>query len=198
LTNDPFSFKISFNKANFKAFNEIIPHQLQIILNSEGYLMQETSSRSITNRTPLATLHTTVGIILLLLALQFLIGIVVNLYVQIPAIHPGTGSTNYFAGIVQGVVWALGHGTWSLVIHTAAGLLLVLASFLLIGLAIASRQRVWIILSLVGWVGVVAAGFNGASFLNYGHDFSSLLMSSGFLLAAISYTIGFSLRHRDI
>jgi hypothetical protein len=157
--------------------------------------MQKTSSRSITIRTTPATLHTIAGIILLLLAIQFFVGIVINLYVQIPATHPGTQSSNYFAGVVQGVVWALGHGTWSLVVHVALGLLLVLASFLLIGFAIAFRQRPWIIISLTGCAGIAAAGFNGASFMNYGHDFSSLLMSSGFLLATISYTIGFSLSH---
>ncbi|HLW00306.1 MAG TPA: hypothetical protein VKT82_16695 [Ktedonobacterales bacterium] len=33
-------------------------------------------------------------------------------------------------------------------------------------------------------------GFNAASFINYGHDFSSLLMSLGFLLALVSYLFG--------
>jgi len=80
------------------------------------------------------------------------------------------------------------------VVHAAVGLLLVLASFILVGLSIAARQRAWMFLSLIGWIGVVGAGFNGASFLNYGHDFSSLLMSVGFLLATICYTIGFSQR----
>jgi hypothetical protein len=44
--------------------------------------------------------------------------------------------------------------------------------------------------TVLGWIGVFAAGFNGASFLNYGHDFSSLLMTIGFLLALISYALG--------
>ena len=35
-----------------------------------------------------------------------------------------------------------------------------------------------------------AAGFNGASFLNYGHDFSSFLMALGFVLALCAYAIG--------
>jgi hypothetical protein len=48
---------------------------------------------------------------------------------------------------------------------------------------------------VLGFIGILAAGFNGASFLNYGQDFSSLLMAVGFLLAAISYTIGISFRH---
>jgi hypothetical protein len=159
--------------------------------------MQKTASSDLAVRAIPGVLSPIAGITLLLLAAQFLIGMVVNLYVQIPSIHPAAEAANFFLGVVQGVVWALGHGTWALVIHVILGLLLVLASFLLIGLSIAARQRGWIILSLTGWIGIVGAGFNGASFLNYGHDFSSLLMSIGFLVAAISYTIGFS-RWRNV
>jgi len=61
---------------------------------------------------------------------------------------------------------------------------------IVLGLSIASRRRAWIISSIFGLLGIVAAGFNGASFLNYGQNFSSLLMSIGFLLAVIPYTIG--------
>ncbi len=130
---------------------------------------------------------------LLLLEVQFFIGIVVNLYVQVPAVHPGTNADNYFLGVVQGVGWALVQSPLALLVHVVLGLLLGLAAFVLIGFAIASRRRSWIISSILGWIGIVGAGFNGASFLNYGHDFSSLLMSTGFLLAMISYTIGFAL-----
>ncbi len=159
--------------------------------------MQKTVSPSLTTKTTPGMLHLIAGITLLLLAAQFLVGMIVNLYVQLPSVHPGTGASNFFLGGVQGIVWALGHGTWAIVVHVALGLLLVFASFLLIGLSLASRQRAWILLSLTGWIGVVGAGFNGASFLNYGHDISSLLMSVGFLLATISYTIGFSQRQRQ-
>lgn len=128
--------------------------------------------------------------ILLLLGLQFLLGIVANLYVEIPETHPGSGAANYFAGIFPGIGWAITQGTWSLQIHATLGLLLILLALLLIGLAYARRERVWMILSPSGAIGMIGAGFNGASFLNYGHDFSSLLMSVGFLLALISYLIG--------
>ena len=78
--------------------------------------------------------------------------------------------------------------------HAIVGLLLFLTSLILIGFAIASRRRAWIIVSVIGLLGIMAAGFNGASFINYGgHNFSSLLMSIGFLLAAVAYTIGLSL-----
>ncbi len=105
-------------------------------------------------------------LMLLLLAVQFLLGMVVNLFVQVPSVHPGVGASNYFQGVVQGVAWALVHAPLGLLVHAIVGLLLFLTSL----------------------------SFNGASFMNYGgHNFSSLLMSIGFLLAAVAYTIGLSL-----
>lgn len=153
--------------------------------------MPDTSYRGNATKTTPSLIRMITASVLLLLSIEYLIGMVVNLYVQIPSIHPGAGAAEFFSGVVQGVAWGLVQGPWALVIHVILGLLLGLASFILIGLAIASRHRIWIISSLLGWTGIVGAGFNGASFLNYGHDFSSLLMSIGFLLAAISYSVGF-------
>jgi hypothetical protein len=134
-------------------------------------------------------------IILILLAAQFLVGMLVNLFVQVPAVHPGSNAPEYFSGVVQGVAWALLHAPLWLQVHSILGLLLFIASLILIGLAIAARLKAWIIISVIGLFGIMAGGFNGASFMNYGHDFSSLLMSIGFLLAAIPYIIGLSLPH---
>jgi hypothetical protein len=61
---------------------------------------------------------------------------------------------------------------------------------MLIWQALRSHRRVWIVTALVGGFGIFVAGFNGASFMNYGHDFSSLLMSIGFLMAALGYGYG--------
>ena len=117
----------------------------------------------------------------------------VNLFVQVPSTHPGVGASNYFLGVVQAVTWALIHGPLWLLIHAIVGLLLFIASLGLIGLAIAARRRAWISIAVIGLIGVMGAGFNGASFMNYGFDLSSLLMSVGFLLAAVAYTIGIAL-----
>lgn len=133
------------------------------------------------------------AIILVLLAAQFLVGMLVNLFVQVPAVHPGSNAPEYFSGVVQGVAWALVHAPVWLQVHAVIGLLLFIAAIVLIGYVIAARRRAWIILSVIGLFGIMAGGFNGASFMNYGHDFSSLLMSIGFLLAAIPYVIGLSL-----
>ena len=155
--------------------------------------MLAVSARRSTRRTAVSRLRTLTLLTLLLLNVQFFIGMLVNLYIQVPAIHPGANSSNYFLGVVQGIVWALVSGPLALLVHVALGLLLVLVSFILMGLAIASRRLSWIISSILGWIGVVGAGFNGASFLNYGHDLSSLLMSTGFVLAMVSYMLGLAL-----
>jgi hypothetical protein len=127
---------------------------------------------------------------LLLLAIQFLLGMAVNLFVTVPAVHPGRNAPEYFSGVAVGVAWALGHADIWLRLHAIDGLLLFVDSLALIWLAVAARKRAWIVASVLGWFGTMAAGFNGASFMNYGHDFSSLLMAIGFLMAAIAYGVG--------
>ena len=71
--------------------------------------MQKTSHISIPSVTP-SKLRTGVMITLLLLAVQFLIGMVVNLYVQVPSVHPGNAGTRIFQwGCTRNGV---GFGTW--------------------------------------------------------------------------------------
>src|SRR5215472_4064843 len=55
--------------------------------------------------------------------------------------------------------------------------------YALLVMAIVARRRDPIIAAVVGLFAVVAAGFNGASFLNYDEDFSSMLMSAAFAVA---------------
>jgi hypothetical protein len=157
--------------------------------------MQGTSTRSIFARATPSTLRTITALILVLLGAQFLVGMLVNLFVQVPSVHPGAQAPEYFSGVAQGVAWALVNGPLWLLVHTIVGLLLFLAAIILLVLAIAARQRAWIVVAVIGIIGIMGAGFNGASFMNYGHDFSSLLMAIGFLLAAIAYTIGISFSH---
>jgi len=115
-----------------------------------------------------------------------------NFYIQVPSAHPGAYPSNYFVEVVQGVIWALSHGPQWLLFHVIVGLLLFLWSLILIVLAIAARRRAWIITTILGLIGIMGAGFNSASFMNFGgQGFSSMLMSVGFLLAVISYAVGF-------
>jgi hypothetical protein len=127
---------------------------------------------------------------LIFLMIQFLLGMAVNLFVTITTNHPGANPPEYFGGVVQSVTWAILHGHILLVVHASLGLLLVLNALGLLVAAIRGRQRDLITVTSFGLFGVLAAGFNGGSFLNYNQDFSSMLMAFFFAIAVVAYSIG--------
>jgi hypothetical protein len=113
----------------------------------------------------------------ILVLIQAGIGMVVNLDVTIPARHPGARPSNYLSGSASSVGWAITHGAPALAIHATLGLALIIV---VIGLAVrafavpSGPVRAW---SILGWLLVIGAGFNGASFLDFNKDTSSLIMA---------------------
>jgi hypothetical protein len=105
----------------------------------------------------------------ILVLIQAAIGMVVNLYVTIPAHHPGARPANYFTGSANSVAWAITHGAPALAIHATLGLAL---AVMVIGVAVRAfavagwTVRAW---SILGALLVIGAGFNGASFLDFNH-----------------------------
>jgi hypothetical protein len=133
---------------------------------------------------------------LIFLIIQFLLGMAVNLFVTIPTNHPGANPPEYFGGVAQSVTWAILHGHVLLQVHAVLGLLLVVNAFGLLVAAIRTRARDLIWITSLGLFGVLAAGFNGGSFLNYNQDFSSMIMASFFAWAVIAYSVGIFLTGR--
>ncbi|MGD0602739.1 MAG: hypothetical protein ABSA53_03950 [Streptosporangiaceae bacterium] len=129
-------------------------------------------------------------ILAVLLLVQFLAGMITNLYVTIPANHPGAHTRDFFTGAASSVAWAAGSGPAWLAAHASLGLALAVASIAFIVSAVRARDRVWIWLSVAGSLLLIGAGFNGASFLVFGHDFSSLIMSGLFALTLGCYLAG--------
>lgn len=130
-------------------------------------------------------------VILVLLATQFLLGMAVNLFVTIPTNHPGANPPEYFSGVYQSVKWSITPSSsplW-LLLHAGLGLALVILTLVLLVSAIVARKGKWIVIAIIGFVGTLGAGFNGGSFLNYNADFSSMLMSVGFILAMLVYSL---------
>jgi hypothetical protein len=128
----------------------------------------------------------TLGVAILLIA-QVAVGMVVNLYVTVPAHHPGAQPASYFAGSLRSIAWAIGDGTLALAIHASLGLAIV---------AIAIWVAIRAVMLRSGWVGLtsvfaagltVGAGFNGASFVDFNHNTSSLLMALLALSAVSCY-----------
>ncbi len=152
--------------------------------------MQNTSAQIVTAENRGSLLRTVTIFMLVLLIIEFIIGEITNLFVQIPSTHPGTASSSS-PGFVSGLGWSLTQsGQLALQVHGALGLLLILLSLVLIGLAIARRSRAWVITSLIGSVGLILAALSGVGFVNSGEANSSLVMALGFLLALIAYALG--------
>ena len=127
---------------------------------------------------------------LITLVVQFMLGMAVNLFVTIPKDHPGANPPEYFSGVAKCVTWAILHGPVWLVLHAGLGLLLVIFGFRVLVPAIRLRHRPTIITAVIGAVAMLAAGFNGGSYLNYHEDVSSMIMSSFFAIAVTAYAVG--------
>jgi len=117
------------------------------------------------------------------------IGMDVNLYVTVPARHPGAHPASYLSGSVHSVGWAIAHGTPSLAVHASLGLALVI-----VVVAIAVRDAAAAALPVIAWailgaLLVIGAGFNGASFLDFNDNLSSLIMTLLALGAIACYAI---------
>ncbi len=136
------------------------------------------------------------AIICVLLLVQFFAGMITNLYVTIPGSHPGAGSSDFFAGAAAALGWAVGSGPAWLAIHAALGMALAAGSLALIVVAYRARDWLWTWLSFAGSMLIIGAGFNGASFLVFGHDFSSLIMAGLFALSLGCYLAGIYLTAR--
>lgn len=128
-------------------------------------------------------------IAVLLLVVQTAIGMVVNLYVTVPAHHPGAEPSTYFAGSWHSVVWALGHGSTALSVHAGLGLGAVVFAVGAVIPAIRAPRRSVAVWTVLAAFLIIGAGFNGASFLDFNDNTSSLIMSLLALGAIASYTI---------
>jgi len=127
---------------------------------------------------------------LVMLIAQFMLGMAVNLFVKIPTNHPGSNPPEYFSGVAQSVTWAILHGNVLVAVHAGFGLVLVIAAVGTLVQAIGNRRRGIVLSAVFGFIGVLGAGFNGGSYLNYHEDFSSMLMATGFAIAVVAYSAG--------
>jgi hypothetical protein len=126
----------------------------------------------------------------LLLLIQYLLGMVVNVYVVLPVRHPGASAANYFSGSAAGLGWLISSGPAWAAAHAALGLALVVAAFAAIALTWRTGGRAGRTVAVLGALAIIGAGFNGASFLTYGKAFSSMIMAGLWALALACYLVG--------
>jgi hypothetical protein len=124
---------------------------------------------------------------IVLLLVQFGLGMAVNLYVSIPVHHAGAHGREYLSASAESVGWALAHGTATLAAHVIVGFLLTLSALGLVAQAVRLRRLGVLLAAMLGALCVIGAGFNGASFLDYAHNISSLIMALLFAGAVLCY-----------
>jgi len=126
-------------------------------------------------------------VLVALLAAQFLVGMITNLYAAIPPVIPGLRG-NFDNRLGAAARWALLRGPPELKVHVAAGLAIGVCAIALAILALRAGRRPWLVLTLLGLLTSALAGLAGAAFLAYHQDdLYSLLMSAGFLGALFCY-----------
>jgi hypothetical protein len=144
----------------------------------------------LTRASPAGRLITVNAAVCLLLLIQYLLGMVVNLFVALPARHPGAGAGDYFAGSASSLAWVISGGPGWAAAHAAFGIALALAALAAIALTWRQGRRLATATSVLGALAILGAGFNGASFVDYGHDVSSMIMAGLWALALACYLTG--------
>src|SRR5437868_807305 len=108
--------------------------------------------------------------VLTMLALQFVLGMTLNLFVKLPAAHPGT-SGNYGSRSWHAFIWAISNGGGiALLLHVVVAIGLLLASLSLVIRAASAKNKAWLIVSIVGALAIITALTNGLAFLGYDND----------------------------
>ncbi len=151
----------------------------------------------VVGKTKLGPLSTSLTVLLVLLAAQFLVGMALNLLV-IFAMPPfpasGTSFTNAFIFVSTGA-----GGNLALIIHFIIDMSLIAAGA--VNLAFALRGRnLYKVLSLIGFISVLSAFVNGVRFVasNYVINGISYGMAAGFISAFVSYFVMAMLMYRDL
>jgi hypothetical protein len=124
----------------------------------------------------------TLGMTIALLV-QYGLGMVVNLYVTVPARDQG-------GGVFVAIGRAFANGPAGLAIHAGLGLLLIVGAIQLVVRSVLARHRPLIWLSSLSLLAILGAALNGAAFVNSGNNGSSLGMAMLTGIAMLCMTIG--------
>jgi hypothetical protein len=126
-----------------------------------------------------------------LFVLQFILGMTLNLFVNLPKAHPGT-TGGYGSRAIHGYGWALTNGGGiALTIHAWIALGMLAAAIAILVFAIKSRVKSWIIAASIGLVFIISAFINGLNFINLGgHNANSMAMAISYIVAFSTYGIG--------
>lgn len=128
--------------------------------------------------------------LLAMLALQFILGMILKLFVTLPAKHPGQVG-NYYVRSGHSFIWAITlDGGIALFLHVLVAIGLLAHSIIFVIRAVKLGDKRWIWVGAIGLIGILAAFSNGLSFLDFNKAFSSFIMALGYIIATLAYATG--------
>jgi hypothetical protein len=121
-------------------------------------------------------------ITLVLLVIQYVLGMIANLEVQFPGNLPGGDAWSW--------VWS---NSLIIQLHIYIGTLLLVVALVALILSIVARNLVGIIAAVVGLAMIIFAWLSGVAFLASQQNTLSLWMALGFIGAFVAYILGYYL-----
>ncbi len=98
--------------------------------------------------------------------------------------------TTLFIEIPEGEGWNFVMSSMVLLAHASLGTLLIFHTAYIVVLAAKVKDLKWLLLSLIGLLGVLTSVGTGASFIGADNDVMSLLMAIGFAISISAYVYG--------
>jgi hypothetical protein len=118
---------------------------------------------------------------LVLLLIEFGLGMGVNLFVNVPSSDQGVGTGRAFGKAFSGPP--------AIATHAGIGVLLFLGAVMLAVRAVQSRRRVVTVASIVALLAILGAGTQGAQFVSSGQNADSMTMAVLTLVALVCYAV---------
>ena len=106
------------------------------------------------------------------LAIQFLFGMYINLYVKFPSSGPAD-------------TWRFALHSWPVVVHIILGILILLSSINTLVTAIRLKNRHWIKFTSIGVAAMLLSVLGGERFITTQNELGSYFMSFGFLVGIL-------------
>jgi heme A synthase len=113
-----------------------------------------------------------------LLAVQFVLGMVTNLYVQFP-------DTNR-----PDELWATARSQLPTFAHIILGILLLVSAIIFVIRTARQNSRAWVISSWAGLISIIVAIYGGVTFTTTQADAYSMVMALGFIASVVAYCWG--------
>jgi hypothetical protein len=115
---------------------------------------------------------------LIVLVLQYILGMTANLFVTFPQTKN------------EAALWEFAWSQLPIAAHIIVGSLLLIGGITLFVSSIVHKNKNWIVASTIGALALIFAGYSGSRFIPTQIDAYSFTMSLGFIIAFVSYAWG--------